>query len=66
MAGGDYYVAFTGIHEFHVHPVDSERPINILRRIKDMNTRVNKPDEILSRKVYKYDHVAGKLEMVNL
>lgn len=66
MAGGDYYVAFTGIHEFHVHPVGSERPINILRRIKDMNTRVNKPDEILSRKVYKYDHVAGKLEMVNL
>ncbi len=66
MAGGDYYVAFTGIHEFHVHPVGTERPINILRRIKDMNTRMNKPDEILSRKVYKYDHVSGELEMLNL
>lgn len=54
MAGGDYYVAFTGIHEFHVHPVNTVPARQILGRLKDMNKYMNKEDEILSRKVYLY------------
>lgn len=53
MAGGDYYVAFTGIHDFHVHPVGSIRARDVLANLKHMN-KVNAEGETLSRKVYLY------------
>jgi hypothetical protein len=66
MAGGDYYVAFTGIHEFHVHPISSARPLDILKHLKNMNKNMNKKDEILSRKVYLYHADTKKLEPLEL
>ena len=66
MAGGDYYVAFTGIHEFHIHPVGSTTPREILERIKQMNRYMNKKEEILSRKVYRYQAETGELKELEL
>jgi hypothetical protein len=34
MAGGDYYIAFTGVHDFRVHPVGKISPRNVLRNLK--------------------------------
>lgn len=66
LAGGDFYVAFTGIHEFHIHPVNSITPKEILQRLKQMNRYMNHKDEILSRKVYRYQTETGKLEALDL
>jgi hypothetical protein len=65
MAGGDYYVAFTGIHEFHVHPVSTDSARDILKRVKEMN-KFNKKDEILTRKVYLYHADTKELEQLEL
>jgi hypothetical protein len=66
MAGGDYYVAFTGICEFHVHPVNDSNPRQILGRLKHMNKNVNKTGETLTRKVYRYKVDTKELVMVDL
>jgi hypothetical protein len=63
MAGGDYYIAFTGIHDFHVHPVSSTSARAVLSNLKNMN-KINPPGETLSRKVYQYK-VASK-ELIEL
>jgi hypothetical protein len=60
MIGGDYYVAFTGIHDFHVHPVSNTNARSVLSNLKHMN-RQNPPGEILSRKVYQYKTNSGEL-----
>lgn len=63
MAGGDYYVAFTGIHDFHVHPVGSTSARDVLGNVKHMN-KINGKNETLSRKVYRYR--ADTKELVQL
>jgi hypothetical protein len=63
MAGGDYYIAFTGIHDFHIHPVSNTGAREVLSNLKEMN-RINPPGETLSRKVYRYN-VASK-ELIEL
>jgi hypothetical protein len=63
MAGGDYYVVFTGIHDFRVHPVGTVKPRDILRVLKDMN-KINPKGETLTRKIYRYK--ADTKELVQL
>lgn len=65
MAGGDYYVAFTGIHDFHVHPAGSISPRQVLANLKHMN-RINGKDETLSRKVYLYQADTRELKALDL
>lgn len=65
MAGGDYYIAFTGIHDFHVHPVGSISPRQVLAKLKNMN-KVNPEGEILSRKVYQYIAETKELKALEL
>lgn len=66
LAGGDFYVAFTGIHDFHIHPVNSTTPKEVLDRLKQMNRYMNGKDEILSRKVYRYQAESGELKPLDL
>jgi hypothetical protein len=65
MAGGDYYVAFTGIHDFRVHPVGTTTARAVLLKLKNMN-QFNKKDETLSRKVYRYHADTKELEQLEL
>ncbi|MBS5299563.1 MAG: hypothetical protein KHY39_00700 [Clostridiaceae bacterium] len=66
LAGGDFYVAFTGIHDFHIHPVNSTTPKEVLDRLKQMNRYINRKEEILSRKVYRYRAENGELTPLDL
>ena len=62
MAGGDYYVSFTSVDDFHIHPIGSMSPRSILQILKDFNKNMNKRNEILTRKLYIYKAKTGKLE----
>lgn len=55
ITGGPYYVVFSSVNEFQVHPVSKKIPISCLRNmLHDLNLR-NQPDEILSRYIYLFD-----------
>lgn len=54
MMDGSFYVAFTSIHEAHVHHVGSVSPQRIQYALDDMNDTFPQ-QEILSRKVFLYD-----------
>lgn len=66
LYGGSYYVAFTSIHDVRLHKKDSIPPRNILQNIKSMNKAINKPNDILSRKVFFYDAEKKELEQIEL
>lgn len=50
LFGGEYYVAFTSIHEGRLHKKGTISPRQILERVKEMN-RMLDPSEVLTRKV---------------
>ena len=57
---GDYYVAFTGIHEAVIHPVRYK----VLRELKEAIYRTNimfERDEMLSDRVYRYSQARREL-----
>lgn len=54
MAGGNFYVAFTSIHDAQIHCEKSFPPRNILKNLKGVLAEFD-PSEILSRKVFLYD-----------
>lgn len=61
MIGEPFYLVFTNISEFHVHPQSAETSVSTMRRVLfDVNLR-NKPDEILSKEIYLYDGKELKL-----
>lgn len=65
LYGGDYYVAFMGIHTVMAHKKGTIPPINILRGIKDTNKAFD-PSETLSRKVYLYERGAKEFKQLEL
>ena len=66
MIGGDYYVAFTSMHEARIHKVGTISPVEVARRIKHVNKTINKSegqDDALTSKVYLYEQKTGKLRV---
>ena len=53
MAGGNFYAAFTSIHDVKIHCDKSIPPREILDTLKSVNNHFD-PSEILSRKVFYY------------
>lgn len=66
ICGGNYYVAFTSIDDIRIHPEGSLLPRQILQSLKDVNKQFNKPEDILSRKVFFYNCQKGKLGIVEI
>ncbi len=66
ICGGSYYVVFTSIHDARIHQKGTTPPRQILQTLKDINKMFNKPEEVLSRKVFCYDAETKKLEMLEL
>lgn len=65
LFGGDYYVAFTSIHDARLHKKGSFPPLQILRCIKETNQAFD-PGEILSRKVYLYEAASKEFRQLEL
>ncbi len=65
LFGGDYYIAFTSIHDVRVHKKGTVPPISILRSLKSVNKNFPS-DEILSRKVYLYEAASNELKQLEL
>ncbi len=66
VCGGSYYVVFTSIHDARIHVNGAMSVRQILQSLKDVNKKFNKPEEILSRKVFYYDSGKKELEMLEL
>lgn len=61
MTGEPFYLVFTNISEFHIHPVSMEFSVSKMRKVLfDVNLR-NRIGEILSRELYLYDGVELKM-----
>ena len=54
LVGGNYYIAFTGIHEVHIHPEKTTDARAVAAALLDMN-RFFGPADKLSDRVYLYD-----------
>ena len=65
LFGGDYYVAFTSIHEARLHKKGTISPREILGRIKEMN-RMLDSWEVLTRKVYLYEAASKEFKQLEL
>lgn len=66
ICGGSYYVAFTSIDDMRIHPEGTMNPRQILQILKDVNKGFNKPEDVLSRKVFFYDSEKNSLDIVEL
>ena len=65
IAGGDFYLVFSGISDVHVHPVNGEVKVSSMRTtLSDMNRNANKQEEILSRQIYRYSGETKKIDVV--
>lgn len=65
MAGGDFYLVFSGISDVHIHSVNGKVRVSAMRTtLADMNRNANGPGETLSRQIYRYCKETGKLEVV--
>ena len=66
MAGGDYYLVFSGIYDVHIHPVGGKFKVSSMRAtLADMNRNANRRDEILSRQIYRYSGEKKEIEVYN-
>lgn len=65
MAGGNFYAAFTSIHDVRIHCDKSIPPRHILQNLKSVNEHFD-PKEILSRKVFYYDAGEKKFGVMEL
>lgn len=65
LFGGDFYVAFTSIHEGRLHKKGTIPPRQILDRVKEMN-RMLDPSEVLTRKVYLYESASKEFKQLEL
>ena len=53
--GGPYYAAFIGLDGVVIHSVSQIDARTALESMKDTNTRYNRPEDILSTHIYRYD-----------
>lgn len=57
MIGGDFYVAFTSMHEAKLHKAGTITPIEIVRRLKGVNKSF--AEDALTAKAYLYKQESG-------
>lgn len=65
LFGGDFYVAFTSIHEARLHKKGTIPPREILGRVREMN-RMLDPSEVLTRKMYLYESASKEFRQLEL
>ena len=53
--GGPYYAAFIGLDGVVIHSVSQIDARTALESLKDTNTRYNRPEDVLSTHIYRYD-----------
>lgn len=65
MVDNDFYLVFSSTLDVHIHPVDGEFKVKNMRNtLADMNRNANKPDEILSRQIYRYNGKQKEITVV--
>lgn len=65
MAGGNFYAAFTSIHDVRVYCDKSIPPRHILQNLKSVNAQFD-PAEVLSRKVFYYNALTKDFSVLEL
>lgn len=65
MIGGDFYLSFTGISDVRIYPINGRFKVSSMRRaLADMNREMNKPGELLSRQIYRYNGERKEITIV--
>lgn len=65
LLGGDYYIAFTSLHEAVLHKVDTIEVKRIQENLKSMHSEVIAEKDFLSDQVYRYSREKDKIEIIN-
>ena len=56
MVGEDFYLVFTSIYDVHIHPISGKVRVETMRDcLSGMNKEINKREELLSRRIYRYN-----------
>lgn len=56
MVGEDFYLVFTSIYDVHIHPISGKVRVEAMRDcLSGMNKEINKREELLSRRIYRYN-----------
>lgn len=63
---GDFYIAFTSVHEAVLHKVGTVEVARIQESLMGMNSEVDVEEDFLSEQVYRYSGEKDKIEAVKL
>ena len=66
LLSGDFYIAFTSLHEAVLHKVGMIEVGRIRECLKHMNAKVIAEKDFLSEQVYRYSRENDKIEVVEL
>lgn len=66
LMGGEYFVAFTSVHEARIHHCDIFSANVIWDSLKGLNEEYNTDDDVLSEFVYRYNSGTDALEIVDV
>ncbi|MCD8000715.1 MAG: DUF5688 family protein [Clostridiales bacterium] len=61
---GDFYIAFTSVHEAVLHKVGTVEVERIQESLMGMNSEVDVEEDFLSEQVYRYSREKDKIELV--
>ena len=62
--GGDFYIAFTSIHEAQIHGVGMVSPEIVEYSLQETNRECTRPEEVLSNHVYRYNQEKKTFSML--
>ena len=62
--GGDFYIAFTSIHEAQIHGVGMISPEIVEYSLQETNRECTRPEEVLSNHVYLYNQEKKTFSML--
>lgn len=64
LLGGDYYIAFTSLHEVVLHKIGTVELEQIRKSLNGMNMEVIAEEDFLSEKVYRYSWEKDRIEVI--
>jgi len=65
LMGGDLYLVFTSIHEVMVHRTDTISPEGLAEVLRDTIADATPEEDILTRKIYRYDQKTNEIQTVD-
>ncbi|MCD7998348.1 MAG: DUF5688 family protein [Clostridiales bacterium] len=64
LLGGDFYIAFTSMHEAAIHKINTVQVEMIRESLTELHRDMVESDDFLTERVYRYDSEKDRIELV--